>query len=145
MHHERRILKSVLTFLVLVGVLFGLLSLLPVMAQTRRYGRAAPDEFFVPLSDDGPVDILGTSATGHIVDDREDLAPYFTMSTGVLPDGWEDRSGGWGSPARHQRSDVATGTPGDWAEWHPDLPDGDYEVQVHWRELGVVLTGRVCL
>ena len=133
MHHERRILKSVLTFLVLVGVLFGLLSFLPVMAQTRRYGRTAPDEFLVPESDDGPVELLGTSATGHIVDDREDLAPYFTMSTGTLPDGWEDRSGGWGSPARHQRSDVATGTPGDWAEWHPDLPDGDYEVLVHWR------------
>jgi len=132
MHHERRILKSVLTFLVLVGVLFGLLSFLPVMAQTRRYGRAAPDEFFVLPSDDGPVEILGTSATGHIVDDKEDAAPYFKKSAAVLPEGWSDKAGGWGTPARHERCD-ATLTAGDWAEWHPDLVDGDYEVQVHWR------------
>lgn len=128
MHHERRILKSVLTFLVLVGVLFGLLSLLPVMAQTRRYGRAAPDEFLAPVSNDGPVEILGTSATGHIVDDK-DPDPYFKMT--ISPDGWAGPYGG-GWDGQHYRESVAN-TPGDSAEWHPDLPDGDYEVSVYWR------------
>ena len=43
MKHKPRI-KSAFIFLLLLGVLFGALALIPVLAQSPRHGRAAPDE-----------------------------------------------------------------------------------------------------
>ena len=125
MHRKRRVLKSVLTVLLVVGVLFGLLTLLPVLAQRPQRGRAAPDEPFAPVSDDAPAHPLGTSSTGYLIDDG--ATGFFTNTTG--PDGWNELPGGYGGSYLYSEANDGDG---DWAEWRPDLPAGTYDVQVHY-------------
>lgn len=129
MDHRLRIFKSALVFLFIVGVLFAALALLPVMAQTPGAGSAPPVPFL--LWDDS-VHILDTSATGYVVD-NSDSTPYFQKSQPPLSTDWTLVSAGAGVNgdyfyAEAEEDDTAE----DWAEWHPDLQAGWYEVWVHY-------------
>nr|MBC7244630.1 DUF11 domain-containing protein [Chloroflexota bacterium] len=123
MNHRLRMIKSALVFLFLLSVLFGALALLPALAQTP--GSAQSDKALSPLLGDASM-LLGPSRTGYIVDDG-DPYPYFRRS---LTTDWVTvtGSGGWNNDYLYALANNS----GDWAEWHPDLQTGWYEVWVHY-------------
>ena len=123
MDRKLRILKSVLFFLFLVGVLFAALALLPAWAQAQERGRAGPDEPFA-----ADVGVMAPSTTGYVIDDGDTgFSPPPPYPTG----NWLYFAGG-GYKGDCIYTDVTVGPPGDVAEWRPDLAPGIYEVQAHW-------------
>lgn len=124
MDHKLRILRSALVFLFAVALLFGALALLPALAQTPDSPR--PNEPLAPASGDVSL-LLRPSNTGYIVDDG-DPYPYFRRSP---TSDWVTvtGSGGWNNDYLY----ALANNNGDWAEWHPDLQTGWYEVWVHYR------------
>jgi len=127
MHHKSGMFKSALVVVLLVGVLFGALALLPALAQAPRHGRAAPEEPFVQ-EPGGVSGQMIPSQTGYTIDDGE---PGFTSTLASASlDGWTPFGGLGGvnndyffSPADND---------GDYARWTPDLAAGTYQVQVHY-------------
>lgn len=114
MFHRLRI-TSALVFLGLIGVLFGALVLLPVLAQAPRHGWAAPDE---PIH----AQFLAPSQTGYMIDNEQ---PGFSI-TGT----WASSvAGGVGG---NFRSALADNDGQEVATWQPDLDEGNYQVQVHY-------------
>jgi uncharacterized repeat protein (TIGR01451 family) len=119
MTHKLRVLKSVLLSAFLLGLLFGALALLPALAQGPEQGRAAPDVGIQALP----------STTGYAIDDGD--TPGFSPPPPYPTGEWLFFAGG-GYQGDCIYTDVTAGTPGDAAQWRPDLDDGVYQVQVHY-------------
>jgi len=113
MNHKWRI-KSAFVFVLLVGILFGALALIPTLAQSPRHGRAAPDESFAQM--------MAPSLTGYTIDNS---SPTGFIVTGT----WGAGAGGYlgnyiWTAGDNSGQEIAV--------WQPDLDEGFYEIQVHY-------------
>ena len=125
MDQRLRTMRSALTCLFVLVFLFGVLSLLPAMAQPAGQEGDAPSAPAVPAVGDVSAQVLISSTTGYLIDDG---GPGFTAT--VSPDGWLAAAVGYDGDCLY--TSVLLGTAGDYAEWRPDLAAGKYEVLAYY-------------